>query len=78
FVYVVGADGTVAQKFIVSGQLVGDLRVVKEGVSATDRVVVNGQMRAKPGQKVTPQQDDAAASAGPTAQRQVSPPAKTD
>ncbi|MGZ5867119.1 MAG: efflux RND transporter periplasmic adaptor subunit [Xanthobacteraceae bacterium] len=78
FVYVVGADGTVAQKFIVPGQLVGDLRVVKEGVSATDRVVVNGQMRAKPGQKVTPQQEEAAAPAGPTAQRQVSPPAKTD
>jgi RND family efflux transporter MFP subunit len=77
FVYVVGPDGTVAQKFIVPGQLVGDLRVVKEGLADSDSVVVNGLMRARPGQKVTPQQaSESKSSSGPTAQRQV--PAKTD
>lgn len=78
FVYAVGDDGTVAQKFIVPGQLVGDLRVVKEGLSPTDLVVVNGLMRARPGQKVTPQREGAAPSTGPTAQRQVPSPAKAD
>jgi RND family efflux transporter MFP subunit len=76
FVYVVGQDDTVAQKFVVPGQLVGDLRVVKEGLAADDLVVVNGLMRARPGQKVTPQEEGAAKSSGPTAERQISSPAK--
>jgi hypothetical protein len=48
---------------------VGDLRVIKEGVTADDRVIVNGLMRARPGQKVTPQEQGAppAAPAGPQA-----------
>jgi RND family efflux transporter MFP subunit len=79
FVYVVDADGTVAQKFIVPGQLVGQLRVIKEGISADDRIIVNGQMRARPGQKVTAKDEVAApAGAGPAAERQVSAPAKTN
>ncbi len=56
FVYVVGPDNTVSQKFLVLGQLSDHLRVVKEGLLPTDRVIVNGMVRAKPGAKVTPQE----------------------
>ena len=55
FVYVVGPDNTVSQKFVVLGQLSDHLRVVKEGLRPDDRVIVNGMMRARPGAKVTPQ-----------------------
>ena len=55
FVYVVGPDNTVSQKFVVLGQAVDHLRVVKDGLLPTDRVIVNGMVRAKPGAKVTPQ-----------------------
>jgi hypothetical protein len=35
------------------------MRVVKDGLSPDDRIVVNGLMRARPGQKVTPQEEGA-------------------
>jgi RND family efflux transporter MFP subunit len=60
FVYVVGADNTVAQKFVTLGQIEGDLRVIKTGIEAGDRVIVNGLMRARAGIKVTPQEQGAA------------------
>ena len=61
YVLVVSNDGTVSQKFIVQGQLVsGDQRVVKEGLNASDRVIVNGLVRARPGGKVTAQEEGAA------------------
>ena len=47
------------QKFVTLGQAIGPLRVVKDGVTPDDRVVVNGLMRARPGQKVTPQEQGA-------------------
>jgi RND family efflux transporter MFP subunit len=61
FVLVVAPDGTVQQKFLTFGQAVGQMRVVKDGLAPDDRVVVNGLMRARPGQKVTPQEEDAPA-----------------
>lgn len=71
FVYVVGPDNTVVQKYVTLGQLVDKtLRVVKEGVAPEDRVVVNGLTRIRPGAKVTPQEQGAtppAAGAGPQA-----------
>ncbi|MGE3149278.1 MAG: efflux RND transporter periplasmic adaptor subunit [Pseudorhodoplanes sp.] len=63
FVYVVGADDTVAQKYVVLGDVRDGLRVVKEGLAADDRVVVNGLSRVRPGIKVTPQEDKASAPA---------------
>lgn len=54
FVYVVGADDTVAMKYVVPGQMSDGLRVIKDGLSTEDRVVVNGLMRVRPGIKVTP------------------------
>jgi hypothetical protein len=53
FVFVVGPDHTVGQKFVTLGELHGNLRVVK-GVDENDDIIVNGLMRARPGVKVTP------------------------
>ena len=58
FVYVVDAENTVRQKYIELGELRGRLRVVKSGVNADDRVIVNGLMRARPGAKVTPMTEE--------------------
>jgi RND family efflux transporter MFP subunit len=52
-VYVVGADGTVIQKKVVTGPIVDGLRVIRSGISADDRVVIVGVQKAKPGAKVT-------------------------
>jgi RND family efflux transporter MFP subunit len=51
--YVVAADGTVGERVVVEGPLYDGLRVIRSGLTATDRVVVDGVQRAKPGQKVT-------------------------
>jgi RND family efflux transporter MFP subunit len=59
FLLAVAPDGTVKQKFVTFGQAVGQMRVVKDGLSPDDRIVVNGLMRARPGQKVTPQEEGA-------------------
>jgi len=68
FVLVVGADNTVAQKYVTTGQLTSDgLRVIKNGLAADDTVIVNGLLRARPGQKVTPQEQGAAAAPAPGA-----------
>ena len=61
FVLVVNSDNTVVSKYVTPGQLAsGDMRVIKEGIGPDDRVIVNGLMRARPGQKVTPQEQRAA------------------
>ncbi len=57
YVMVVGADNTAATKYVTIGQTTPDgLRVIKSGLGPDDRVIVNGLMRARPGQKVTPQE----------------------
>lgn len=61
FVLVVNADNSVASKFVKLGRTTSDdLRVIKDGIGPDDRVIVNGLMRARPGQKVTPQEQGAA------------------
>lgn len=61
YVLVVDNAGTVRQKYVTLGQLAGDLRVIKEGIAADDRVVVNGMAKVRAGQKVTPQEQQPAA-----------------
>ncbi|MFA4893593.1 efflux RND transporter periplasmic adaptor subunit [Brevundimonas sp.] len=52
-VYVVAADGSVAPKPVQLGPLVDGLRVVRSGLAATDRVIINGVQRIQqPGMKV--------------------------
>jgi len=70
FVLVVGDDNTAVQKYVTLGPLSDDnLRIIKDGITAGDRVIVNGLMRVRPGQKVTPQEQGVApaGSAGPQA-----------
>jgi multidrug efflux system membrane fusion protein len=63
YVLAVGADNTVAMKYVTLGDIVDDLRVIKSGLAADDRMIVNGLIRARPGGKVTPQQGSVAPSA---------------
>ena len=53
YVYVVGADGTVARRNVTLGPLVSGLRVVREGIAGGDWVITRGLQRARPGIKVT-------------------------
>jgi RND family efflux transporter MFP subunit len=55
YVLVVDKDNVVAQRKVVVGPLVDDLRVIDTGLNADDRVVVAGVLRAIPGEKVDPQ-----------------------
>jgi multidrug efflux system membrane fusion protein len=64
FVWVIDGDNTAKQKYVTLGSLQGGLRIVKEGVSIDDRVVVNGLNRVRANQKVTPQEQGAAPPAG--------------
>jgi RND family efflux transporter MFP subunit len=58
YVIAIGADDTAAIKPVVAGPKFGTFRVVKSGLTADDRIVVNGLMRAAPGAKVIPQPVD--------------------
>jgi len=62
YVLVVDDGGIVRQKYVTLGQIDDGLRVVKDGLVATDRVIVNGLMRARPGLKVNAQEQGAPAS----------------
>jgi hypothetical protein len=53
--YVVGNDGIVAQRTIEVGRLIDDMRVVRAGLAPTDRVIISGVQRARPGRKVNAQ-----------------------
>jgi multidrug efflux system membrane fusion protein len=66
FVYIVKPDDTVAQKYVELGPLDGNDRVIKSGLEPTDRVVVDGLMRVRPGVKVKPEMQQPPASAAAT------------
>jgi len=55
YLLVVDKDSVVEQRKVTIGPRVGDLRVIDKGLAADDRVVVDGILRAIPGQKVDPQ-----------------------
>jgi multidrug efflux system membrane fusion protein len=54
-VLTVASDGTVTPKLVTIGGLRGGLRIVSSGLTAQDRVIIEGIVRANPGMKVTPQ-----------------------
>jgi len=60
-VFVVKDDNTVEAKQVVPGPLDEGLRVIREGLKADDRVVVDGLQRVRVGAKVTPQEVKAGA-----------------
>ncbi|MDP3613529.1 MAG: efflux RND transporter periplasmic adaptor subunit, partial [Rubrivivax sp.] len=55
FVMVVGADNKAAYREVTLGASVNGLRVVKDGLAANERIVVNGLQRIRPGVLVDPQ-----------------------
>jgi len=68
-VFVVAKDGTVAARTVETGPLVAGLRVIRSGLTAQDRVIVQGIQFAQPGGKVT---------AKPTTIRPKTAPAATE
>jgi RND family efflux transporter MFP subunit len=53
-VMTVAADGTVIPKVVETGDLYHGLRVIRGGLTAGDRVVIDGLVRVRPGIKVAP------------------------
>jgi RND family efflux transporter MFP subunit len=53
-VLVIDKDNTVQPRRVQIGALFGDLRSIVSGLSAEDRVIINGQMHARPGATVAP------------------------
>ncbi|MCC7121481.1 MAG: efflux RND transporter periplasmic adaptor subunit [Gammaproteobacteria bacterium] len=60
-VMVVKPDNVVEARPVVLGGLYDGLRIVREGLTAGDRIIVNGVQRARAGQPVTPMTADASA-----------------
>jgi RND family efflux transporter MFP subunit len=59
-------DGTVEPKIVRPGPMTDDgLRIIRSGLAPTDRVIINGLVRARPGGKVTPQPGKIETSAQP-------------
>jgi multidrug efflux system membrane fusion protein len=54
YVLVVDAADTVVAKYVQLGNVIDGLRAIKAGLNRDDRVVVNGLLRARPGNKVAP------------------------
>ena len=52
YVLVVDSNNTVQRKDITLGTLDGKMRVVRSGLEETDRIIINGMQRARPGGKV--------------------------
>jgi RND family efflux transporter MFP subunit len=64
--FTVAPDGTVVPKPVELGPVVdGNLRIVRSGVTKDDNVIVVGLLRARPGQKVTPEQGTTEGAATP-------------
>ena len=61
YLLIVNTDDVVEQRRVALGPLDGTLQVIDKGLGEGDRVIINGMLRAVPGQKVDPQ----AASAPP-------------
>jgi RND family efflux transporter MFP subunit len=75
FVLTVNAENTVVSKYVTLGQTTSDgLRIIKDGLGPDDRVIVSGLLRARPGQKVTPQDEDKSGAAAPA--QGANPPQK--
>lgn len=56
FVYVLSKDDVANPKYVTLGSVVDGMRVITDGLDASDTVVINGLMRVRPGMKVTPDQ----------------------
>jgi len=78
YVLVVDGENTAKQRYVTPGALSNDLRIIKDGLEPTDRVIVNGLMRARPNTKVTPEDQKPATQADTAPAKTDAPPAKAD
>src|SRR3982075_2430850 len=69
FVLVVDAENVARPKYVTLGPVVDGLRVITQGLTPDDNVIINGLMRARPGAKVTPQRPSTASAS--TARPQI-------
>jgi RND family efflux transporter MFP subunit len=60
YVLVVNTENTVEQRSVKTGRSIDGMRVIEQGLSDNDRVVVDGLQRARPGRKVEPAEVDMA------------------
>ena len=70
YVLVVNPNNIVERRSIKLGIAVGDFRVVREGLTADDWIIISGLQRAVPGKPVIPVKEEpkpAPEKAGPTA-----------
>jgi len=58
FVYVVGADNTAKAQTVVPGPMDKGLRVINEGLTGSETIIINGLQRAQEGAPVTPQKTE--------------------
>lgn len=74
--FTVDEEGTVVPKPVALGTVVdGGLRVVRSGITPEDNVIISGLLRARPGEKVTPEPTEIKELAeGPTGQKTASQP----
>jgi multidrug efflux system membrane fusion protein len=79
-VFTVADDGTVGTKLVELGPMVDGLRVIRTGLTATDRIVIDGLQRARPGGKVKAEDgkiEAAAAAPAAATPAAATPPAAT-
>jgi membrane fusion protein, multidrug efflux system len=78
YVYVINADNTVSVHPVRTGPIDGDITAINSGLSAGDRVVIDGTDRLRDGLKVIVASDQAAApSSAPGANRGQGPQGQT-
>ncbi|MBP7339580.1 MAG: efflux RND transporter periplasmic adaptor subunit [Niveispirillum sp.] len=66
FVYVLDKDNKATYRGVTTGPLIDGLRVIRDGLMETDKVVVAGLQRVKPGAPVTPVEQPIQAASGAT------------
>ena len=74
FVYVVGSDGTAERHNVELGAQRGDMRIISSGLNEGDRVIVKGQQRVRPGQKVDAEMQQPTTPAEPAERPQTESP----
>jgi RND family efflux transporter MFP subunit len=63
-VMTVAPDGTIVPKIVQTGDMVDGLREIQSGISRSDKIVIDGLMRAYPGMKVSTEPGAITAAAG--------------
>jgi RND family efflux transporter MFP subunit len=65
YLLVVKDKNVVERKQVEIGEQVGEMRVIKSGLTGNDSVIIDGLLRAIPGREVTPQEAEKRAAAPP-------------